>query len=473
MKYSKKTTKKHLLLGLRMLFWFILGATIGLFFFLSFVFIYYKQTYGNLVYPGVFIGTIDVGGKSRTWVNDYFTKQNERFAKSTFTFTHDTDHVTTKASDLMLGYDATLLADQAYSVGRASNVLSDIYLITKAYVNGVYLSPTYHYDQDKLEKLIKPMQDTITVNPINAQFIFENGRVTEFHPHTDGKKVDLVSLHATVSKKMRLLTKNLQTESFIIPLPVTTVKPEITIDKVNNLGIKELIGTGTSLFKGSIENRIYNVNLAAKRLNGVLVKPGETFSFAKALGDVSAFTGYKQAYVIENGRTVLGDGGGVCQVSTTFFRAILAAGLPIVERNPHAYRVHYYEEDSPPGIDAAVYVPTVDLKFTNDSPGWLLIQTSVDPVELRLTFEIYGAKDGREVTMTTPVILSQSPAPEALYQDDPTLPKGMVKQIDFSAPGANVYFTRQVKKDGKIIIRDKFTSNYRPWQAIFLRGTKE
>jgi vancomycin resistance protein YoaR len=256
-------------------------------------------------------------------------------------------------------------------------------------------------------------------------------------------------------------------------MPVNVVKPEITNENVNSLGITDLIGEGTSLFYHSIENRIYNIQLAANRLNGLLIAPGEVFSFDKALGDVSSFTGYKQAYVIENGKTVLGDGGGVCQVSTTLFRAALHAGLPIVERNPHAYRVGYYEEDSGPGIDAAVYVPSVDLKFRNDTGHSILIQAFADTQNLRLTFDLYGTKDNRVVTIGDPVVSSQTPAPATLYQDDPTLPKGEVKQVDFAADGANVYFTRTVSKDGKVVIADKFISNYRPWQAVYLRGTKD
>ncbi len=219
-------------------------------------------------------------------------------------------------------------------------------------------------------------------------------------------------------------------KEIIISVPIITLKPEVTNEEANNLGITEKIGEGTSHFAGSIANRIYNLTLAATRLNGILIKPGEVFSFNKALGDVSVFTGYKQAYVIQNGRTVLGDGGGVCQVSTTLFRAILNAGLPVVERNQHAYRVSYYEQDSGPGIDAAIYTPTLDLKFKNDTGNYILIQAYVNPDEYKLTFELYGTKDGREVFIGKPVILSQSPAPEPLYQDDPTLPKGVIKQID-------------------------------------------
>ena len=258
-----------------------------------------------------------------------------------------------------------------------------------------------------------------------------------------------------------------------IQIPVRVLKPKIPTDKINDLGIKESIGKGTSLFQGSIQSRIYNITLASSRLNGLLVAPNEVFSFDKALGDISAFTGYKQAYIIENGRTVLGDGGGVCQVSTTFFRALLNAGLPIVERHAHAYRVGYYEQDSPPGFDATVFVPSVDLKFKNDTGNHILVQTLIDPNVLRLTFELYGTKDGREVTISKPVISNESPPPPDVYQDDPTLPKGQIKQVDFAAWGTKVYFTRQVTKNGEVIISDRFDSNFRPWQAIYLRGTKD
>jgi vancomycin resistance protein YoaR len=238
------------------------------------------------------------------------------------------------------------------------------------------------------------------------------------------------------------------------------------------MGIKELIGMGTSTYQGSIESRIFNVNLGASRVNGTLVAPGEVFSFAKTVGDVSSLTGYKQAYIISGGKTILGDGGGICQVSTTLFRAALNAGLPIVERHPHAYRVSYYEQDSSPGIDATVYVPTVDLKFKNDTGNHILIQSILDPNELRLTFMIYGTSDGRTSEVSTPVVSNVRPAPEAKYEDDPNLPAGQIKQVDFAAAGATAYFTRTVMRDGKVLHSDEFRSNYRPWQAVFLRGTK-
>jgi vancomycin resistance protein YoaR len=210
--------------------------------------------------------------------------------------------------------------------------------------------------------------------------------------------------------------------------------------------------------------------LAASKLKGVLIAPGETFSFNQSLGDVSAFAGFQQAYIIKDGKTILGDGGGVCQVSTTLFRAALNAGLPIVERSAHAYRVGYYEQDSPPGLDATVYGPSTDLKFENNTPNFILIQPAIDLAKFKLVFELYGTKDNRIVKLTKPVVSDVVPPPEDVYQDDPTLPAGKIVQTEHRAAGAKVSFTYTVEKEGQTLFRKTFVSNYRPWANVYLRG---
>ncbi|CAN5199959.1 hypothetical protein BH09PAT1_BH09PAT1_7940 [soil metagenome] len=464
--------KPRLFSWLKTTLWFFLGAVIGIFFFSSFVYIYYKQTYKDKVYPGVIINNVEFGGKTKEDVRRFFASKNETIRRKNIQFTTDILVATVSAKQLNMGYDEDLLASQAYSIARSGNFFSDIYLSFQSYLHGVKLTPAYHYSDSELQKTTTKFQTAINVAPIDARFTYVNGKVTEFKTAKDGKKVDMTKLIAYIQN--RSIPDILQSQNglFIINVPVKTIKPDVTNSQANSMGITERIGIGTSLFHGSIENRIYNIQLAATRLNGILIKPDEVFSFDKAVGDISSLTGYKQAYVIQNGRTVLGDGGGICQVSTTFFRAILNAGMPIVERHPHAYRVHYYEEDTPPGIDAAIYTPSVDLKFKNETGHYILVQSYVDSENQQLTFELYGTSDGRVAHISTPVILSQTPAPEPLYQDDPTLPQGQIKQVDFAAAGANVYFNYSVTKNGKEIISDKFTSNYQPWQAIFLRGTK-
>ena len=464
---------RHLLRSGKIFFWFSTGALLALFFLASFGFLVFKNVYNNVVYPGVMVNGINFGGKTKAQVYDYFNNKNFQIKDVNFVFTNDKGIATASAGQIDFGYNSNLMAEQTFSLGRSRNLISNLSQVIQAYLNGINLPLSYSYSQDKLITALSPLAEKITDKPVDAQFKFENGRVTTFKPSINGHEIDMIALNDQLLSKSLTVTSSPRGAVIIIPLQIKIVEPAITTDKANNMGIKELIGEGHSLFYHSISSRIYNINLAAGRINGILVPPGQTFSFDKALGDVSAFTGYQQAYVIQNGRTVLGDGGGVCQVSTTFFRAILDAGLPIVERHAHAYRVGYYEEDSPPGIDATIFVPSVDLKFTNDTGNYILIQSQVDLDNLSLAFYLYGTKDGRQVTMTKPVITNQTPPPPDLFQDDPTLPKGQIKQTDFSAWGANVYFTRQVVENGKIAISDKFVSNYQPWQAIYLRGTKE
>lgn len=461
---------KHVVKGL---IWFCIGAILGLFLFVSFLFIIFQNKYKNKVYPGVMVNNIDFSGKSEIEVESYFLAKNNLIKHTKLIFTYNNISETISAEDLKIGYNTKLLAKQAYSIGRSNDILSNIALVFNAYINGVNLQPSYYYNDQVLENFLKPISEKINIPAVDALFNFQNGKVTAFRPSSEGQAIDIQMVKKKLVVKIFEIMSFEKSQTINIPISITTLKPKITTDKANNLGIKELIGSGTSLFQGSIPNRIYNVTLASTRIHGILVAPNEIFSFNKALGDVSSFTGYKQAYVIQNGRTVLGDGGGVCQVSTTLFRAIINTGLPIAERNAHAYRVGYYEQDSEPGLDATIFVPSVDLKFKNDTNNYILIQAIIDPDVQRLTFNLYGTKDNRMVKVEKPIITAETSPPAPLYQDDPTLNKGVVKQIDFPAWGANVYFTREVTKNGKIIISDKFVSNYRPWQAVFLKGTKE
>ena len=325
-----------------------------------------------------------------------------------------------------------------------------------------------NYSDIEIDKLITNLKSQIERDPTNPVFIYESGIVREFSPAKDGIVINSINLKEQVISTLSAFDVK---DSIEIDIPTSRTKPDISTEDVNDLGIKELIGKGTSTFRGSISSRIHNIGVASKKFNGVLVPPGETLSFNGILGDVSELTGYKQAYIIRDGKTVLGDGGGVCQVSTTLFRAALDAGLPIVERRSHSYRVTYYEQGSPPGLDATVYAPTTNLKIQNDTPNHILIQTTYNPIAATLEFEIYGTSDGRVSTISKPIITSQSPPPEDHYQDDPNLPEGVIEQIDWSAWGAKVQFNYEVIRNGEMIQKKTFYSNYRPWQAKFLRGT--
>ncbi len=230
------------------------------------------------------------------------------------------------------------------------------------------------------------------------------------------------------------------------------------------LGIRQLLAEATTSFAGSSYERRFNIELGARRLNELQVPPGATFSFAKAMGEVSERTGFKKAFVISGEQTLEGVGGGMCQVSTTLFRSAYFAGLPIVQRRPHSYQVRYYQ---PTGLDAAVFLPSLDLKFKNDTPGHLLIQSEVK--HNRLTFRVFGSKD-REVSWSQPVYQSRTPAPRTRFIVSPELRPQQFVQVDWAAEGATVHVYRTIRFSDGQVRKDTLTSTYRPWGAVYLVG---
>ncbi len=307
----------------------------------------------------------------------------------------------------------------------------------------------------------------------DAVFEFDNdtGRVREFRAQESGLELSIEPFVQNLNQTLTRLETE-ATDSAVINLPIVEAAPKITAEGINNLGINELLGMGESHFKGSIPSRAHNINVSGTRIHGIVIAPGESFSFIKEVGEISAATGYQPGYIILNGQTVLGDGGGVCQVSTTVFRAAINTGLPITQWKAHSYRVSYYEQQSYPGLDATIYPPSVDLKFTNDTPGHILVQTMVDLANGYMKVEIYGTNDGREVETTTPRLWDIIQPAEDMYIDDPNLPMGQVKQTEQRINGAKAAFDWKVTRNGEVLHERTFTSVYRPWQAVYLRGTK-
>ena len=352
--------------------------------------------------------------------------------------------------------DRKLILKQVnFETSLGKNELVSLFGLTKEVIDG-----------DQFGNLMARIQQQIETEPRDAVLQFEGNEIKEFKPEVIGLVIDVPAF------KEKLARVLVAADSEILEVPVIMSYPKIKAGDINNLGIKELIGEGKSSFSHSIPGRVFNVNLASTRINSTVVPPGETFSFNSAVGDISRASGYQSAYIISGGRTVLGDGGGVCQVSTTVFRAALNAGLPIVERKAHAYRVSYYEQDSKAGIDATVYNPTADLKFLNDTGNHILIQSKVDTVNLKMEVNIYGTNDGRVASITEPKIYGQTQPPATLYVDDPTLPVGQTKQIDWSAWGAKVSFNYRVMRGIETVFEKTFYSNYQPWQAVYLKGMK-
>ncbi|HSL30022.1 MAG TPA: VanW family protein [Anaerolineales bacterium] len=324
-----------------------------------------------------------------------------------------------------------------------------------------------------LRDLLVPVKSQVDRLPSDAKFIFNDttGLLDVMEDSKVGRSLDV---DASVQAINEAVGRGEHTAALVINEDQPRVAATATGQE---LGITQLIWSETSYFYGSSAARIQNIEAAARQYHGVLVAPGETFSMGAHLGDVSLDNGFAEAMIIYGGRTIKGVGGGVCQVSTTLFRAVFNAGFPIVERTPHAYRVSYYEQTASGGIDprlagldATVYFPLVDFKFTNDSPYWILMETYVNVSARTLEWKFYSTSDGRSVTWDTTGPVNVTPAPAPIFEENPELSKNEMEQVDWAANGADVDVTRTVWKNGAVYFQDTVRTHYEPWQAICQYG---
>jgi vancomycin resistance protein YoaR len=285
-----------------------------------------------------------------------------------------------------------------------------------------------------------------------------------------GRSVDIYSTIQEINKK-------LVAGEHTVTLVMVYSEPEITDDTTGEeLGITELVSSQTTYFRGSSAERLQNIKTAAANFHGLLVSPGATFSMAANMKSVSLDNGYAEALIIFGGRTIKGVGGGVCQVSTTLFRTVFFGGFPVIERHPHAYRVGYYEQsysgydNDMAGLDATVFVPMVDFKFSNDTPYWLLMETYFNPTSRSLTWKFYSTSDGRTVQWETTGPENIVEPPDPVYEENPELEKGEIEQVDWAAEGADVTVTRIVYRDGQVYFSDSFSTYYLPWGDVFQYG---
>jgi len=290
-----------------------------------------------------------------------------------------------------------------------------------------------------------------------------NGRLTALAPPQTGRSLNVPETIARLEAAVFAPTERRVAMAFdeIAPRYPATISSEA-------LGIQELVAEATTYFWGSWQNRRSNIALGTKNLHGIIVAPGEEFSFNQHLGEITAEAGYVEGGVILGGATVTGIGGGICQVSTTLFRAVYKGGLDITERNSHGYRVGYYEyAGAGPGLDAAIWQPEIDLRFRNNTPHHLLIESDYLGEKDAMQFRIYSTRHW--TTRIEPAIIRDIvPAPDTGYVAADDLALGQIRQIDYSADGADVWVYRNVyDAAGSLVKRDQLFTHYKPWQAIY------
>ena len=323
-------------------------------------------------------------------------------------------------------------------------------------------------DRSALSLYLEKLAPALVIDPVDARFHFNDstGQLEPITQSQDGRALD-------VDASADRLVEAVREGDRYVPLVVKTISPRYPdTASSEELGIVDLVATGESYFIGSPSGRDHNIRLAAAKFDGVVIPPGETFSFNDYLGEVTAEAGYDESYITAGEQLAMGIGGGICQVSTTAFRAAFWGGYPISERWYHGQRVGYYElPGGGVGMDATVYSPHVDLKFVNDRTAPLLIETEVGEGSHRLVFRFYSTDDGRRVEKEGPVITDEAEPGPPIYELDEELAPGTVIKWQSAVDGLTATIERWVYDDsGDVLHHDTFVSEYEPRRAAYHYG---
>lgn len=242
------------------------------------------------------------------------------------------------------------------------------------------------------------------------------------------------------------------------------VVPQRSVQVLAQRGVLWHVASGQSNYAGSPDFRVKNILVGANKLDHFFIAPGHEFNFNEEIGKIDKSTGFVQGFVISGGTLSKEDGGGICQVSTTIFRALYQAGLPITERHEHSHRVKYYD---PVGYEATVYAPAKNLRMKNDTGKHLFVQVNREAGKNVLRFDVFGANTGRTVNVSRPVVTNFKAPKKPSYTADKTVPKGQRRLIDTKMQGMTSVIRRTVKVRGKVVRKDTLKSVYEPWGDVY------
>lgn len=342
-----------------------------------------------------------------------------------------------------------------FTLGDAEYVF-DTDMLSKALAIGPGSSVSL--DASLLEDRLAAIEQDVAVAPKNVTLAWDNG-VYVVENDVPGRALDRETL-------VERLNAAAASETRIEPLPVVEVKAAARADNVAELGLDTHIGVGSSSFAGSSYERAVNVGAAAHNVNYKLIGPGEEFSFNDLLGPITEDYGYIAGSIIQGDFAATDIGGGVCQVSTTVFRAAQNAGFQFSEWNPHTWRLAFYEADgSSPGLDAAIYQPNseweyeLDLRFVNPLDSWLLLMMVVDGDWVSAHF--YGQDPGWTVEVFPARVSDPKPIPDPVEQVNEALAPGERRQVGVAEPGYTVWVRRTVTAaDGTVLSDGDFVTEY-------------
>lgn len=478
----------------------------------------------NTIISGIYIQGISVSGLTKEEAKNKVSSEIKKQLSKELTLKHNDYSITILPSQINMSFDTNLAIDNAYDLGRTGNIFTNNFTILNALSTNLNIGPSIYYDTDLYNNLIAQINASLPDAVVNPNYYIEdtslvissgkNGvkvnsdaliqeilflitnssnNITIDIPVVDtlAEKIDLNSIYAQVYKlpvdahyqtnpytiypsstgldfdisledaKNMLNTPQ---DEYIIPLKI--LYPNITTNQIGTEAFPDLLSEFSTSFTSSNNNRSTNIRLAASKIDGCVLMPGETFSYNQVVGQRTKAAGFKEAPAYFGGKVVQEYGGGICQVSSTLYNAVLYANLEITERTNHGFKPSYVK----PGLDATVSWGGPDFKFTNNRNYPIKIICDTSGKILRIY--IYGLKTDNDYTVVLDAQYISTVYAQTIYQKDASLSTGDTRVISSGSNGCKtVTYKNLYDSSGNLVSSECISRDiYNPHNKIVAVG---
>lgn len=403
---------------------------------------------GDTIRRGVRIEDADVSGldilKARALITD---SVNKNYSGGSFSLTYGSRVWKFGLDEISYRFLVDDAVSRAFSVGRTGSVFTKVSNAASLLFNNLILEIGTEYDSDKLLDILNKIKKEIDTERVNAAVAYASDKIT-VTPDREGLSLD-------VDRNVKLVENQLRERNFDgIELAVDVLKPSIAYDDIK--GIDTVLSLFSTSFNVEDVNRSDNIRLACSRLNGRLLMPGDEFSMDEALGPRTIENGYKEAPVIYMNELIKGPGGGICQVTTTLYDAILLAKLQVLERSHHSMPLGYVN----PGQDATIAEDSIDFRFRNsfDYPVCLAAEVVGRRINIRVLGQ--GGSDGNKVRLVSDIIAEYPPGEDEIEIDDSLADEEMVVSREARKGLRVVLYRDTYSSDGRLLERERISEDY-------------
>lgn len=412
------------------------------------------------VFPGVSVHGVALGGLDQAECLEALDALEHRLRQTPLTLVYGSRSWRVELGTLGLVIDGEGITSEALKAGRSGFFVAQWLERGDISRNGLELDLDALFEEPRFHTTVGEITADITRPPVDARYHIGDDDTVHIIPHQDGYQVDHEQL------KQRILQQLERGRLTPVPLPLVHVVPGYKTSDVEAMHLTGLLAEFGTGYDPGMVNRSYNISVAAGALNNLLIAPGEIVSFNRIVGPRSSEAGYRTAPVIIENQFQEGLGGGVCQVSSTLYNAVVLANLEVLERKNHSLPVTYV----PIGTDATVVYGAIDFRFRNNTGAYIYLKTTTG--NGRVTVKVFGDHRNRP-RVEIKSWITETLEPRTVYEDDENLEKGkqVVKQAGLR--GYRARAERWVWNNGEAEEEVLPASFYHPVPEIIAVGIRE